>query len=293
MQQPSSTLFSLSNKKSLILLSVGAFVVLASVIGGIAFAVSTGSKQVEPEGLDPSSHLHDEAGTQAFLTQGFNSDHQPAVDPLSPSAPPLESSSSSPSTTNLKVKPEPVPAKQPAKVHKKKKPLKVVKPPSDGETTVNDQVKINQPRSKKRTIIIASVLAVLLLASLIIGATLFYLFRFHWASDPITDPEPVKVETADSQPEEAKEEQPQEQRELSYAMQWVVYFVTKIISFPLSAVIVISLVVLASSKIGGRPLFEDFEKIRFPMLVLFFVIQSLLCYPVRGFLTRLILDYCF
>ena len=222
------------NKRNLILLSIGAFVILASAIGGIVFAVSAGSKPVKPEGLDvssaSSSHLHDEAGTQAFLTQGFHNDHQPSTGSSSSSSTSFESleSSSSSSSASIEIKPHSAPAKQQVKIQKKPANLREPR-----ETTVNEQVELNQPRSKTKTIIIASVLSVLILLTVMIGGALVYVFRARWAAQPIPDPEPVPEEEEKEEKEEIKEDQA-EQRELSNAMKWVVYLVSLFIGASVS-----------------------------------------------------------
>ena len=284
-----------NNKRNLILLSVGAFIILACAIGGIVFAVSAGSKPVEPEGLDtssaPSSPHHGQAGTQTFLTQDFRNDHQPTVESSSSSSTSSESSSSSSSSSaSIEIKPQPAPAKRPVKVEKKPANLRNLR-----ETKLNGQVKMKNDTSQTRTIIIALVLSVLILLTVMIGGALVYVFRARWASQSIPDPEPVLVEPLHSQEieEEIKEDQ-EEQRELSTAMKWVVFLVSLPIGPLVSFAVIIVVLVLIFRVVEKETLHGNAgKKITAGVsLICWLVMSYLLHTPINNFLTRLFLACC-
>ena len=195
----------LQNRRNLILLSVGAFVVLVSTIGGIIFAVSVGSKPAQPEGLTTSSSDgNNQAGTQVFWTQVFNNNNaEPEESSSSSSASSSASLSPSSSRSIEKEKKEVAAPVQKSPTKKGKKGPVLEKEDNDDSTTVTKPPGSKTTPSKTRIIVIAVVVSVLVL--LTIAAALLYLFFFHWAPQPIPDPEPVPEPVQEPELEQPKE----------------------------------------------------------------------------------------
>ena len=220
--KPMSSPF-LQNRRNLFLLSVGAFVVLVSTIGGIIFAVSVGSKPAQPEGLTTSSSDgNNQAGTQVFWTQVFDNKVEPEDSSSSSSSSSSASLSSSSSSSIEKEKKEVAsPVKKPPFKKEANRPVTENESNDDEATSVTRPPGNKATPSKTRIIVIAVVVSVLVL--LTIAAVLLYLFFFHWAPQPIPDLEPV--------PEPVQDPELEQPKTLSQSVMLGIFIVSVLIAF--------------------------------------------------------------